>query len=501
MSVAAFHRLAFGSQTAPFVPVVALFFLLVAWFWDLGPGLDKDDFALYLLHAQAIVEGRSYTDTGFIHTSLDVAPPAQPPGLPLVLAAAALLGGGFGGAATKVAVGLMSLIAVLVPGLYFARLRGPLIGATVSAFLALVWAPRLTHAETDIGFVGLVWALLLLVDSPRDRVGWVRVSAILAVGTFAMTYRMLGAVLFPAVGWIAVAQGRRDRAVAVPLTVWAVGGALVLLAGGWSVIEPQLPGGLGNAIDRVGQRFPLYLGASVTAHLYPFAGNAANDLYHVVSMGLAVIGITSWTREHWRSAAWGFTLLYGSALLLVTAGSTRYVTPMMPVLVFGLLEGGRVLSEFAVARLGWPPPRLGRMTSIVAVLVVLSAALLRVLDQPQTGGRLLELPDTQEMLSTLVAEATGRSEAVRVAFAQPRVLTWSTGLPAMVIPNAEPDVLMADLDRGRISHVVLDELGLARGRIRQMQRTIEAYSCRFELLFSNRGFRLYRILDDCVEAR
>ncbi|MET0399847.1 MAG: hypothetical protein ABW277_23870, partial [Longimicrobiaceae bacterium] len=54
-----------------------------------GPGPTYgDDWALYLLHARSLVEGRPYADTGFLVNPLNpwFSPQRYPPGFPLLLA-------------------------------------------------------------------------------------------------------------------------------------------------------------------------------------------------------------------------------------------------------------------------------------------------------------------------------------------------------------------------------------------------------------------------------
>ena len=48
--------------------------------------LWADDFAMYVHHAQNLVEGRSYTDTGYIFASVVVGPKYYPPIFPILLA-------------------------------------------------------------------------------------------------------------------------------------------------------------------------------------------------------------------------------------------------------------------------------------------------------------------------------------------------------------------------------------------------------------------------------
>lgn len=495
---AVFHE-ADWSGSLPWMVVGGLFLFLVVWFWELGPGLSKDDYALYLLHAEALVEGRGYAETGFIHTPLDIAPPVQPPGLPVLLAAVALFFGGLEGAAVKIAMCLLSLMAVLVPGLYFARRRGSIVGATVSAFLAVAWAPSFAHPETDLGFVGLVWATLFLMDGTDERPGWPRAFLLLFVGSFAVTYRMLGAILAPVVLWFAVVTRRRDRLVVLPLSVWGVLGLLVLLAGGWDLVGPQLPQSLGHALERAFHRVPLYLRDAVVAHLYPFPGDLANDVYHYLSLSLSALGLLRWTYRDWRTAAWGFTTIYGAALLVVTAESARYLMPLMPVLVLGFLEGMTLVTRLVAERLGWLRASGAGLAGSAVGSIVVMAALIHLLAGPRTGGWLVDLEDTRSLFGMLTASEAASQQ--RVAFIQPRTLTWATGVPAMVIPRVDTATLLSELQRQGITHVVLEDLELEVGRTRRMERTIREYSCHFDLTYSNDSYRLYSFRDECSETR
>jgi len=70
-----------------FLIAIIPFVLLSLAHWHLAPLLVRGDYAQYVLHARAILEGRPYGDTGYLYSQLApfVGPPLQPPGLPLTL--------------------------------------------------------------------------------------------------------------------------------------------------------------------------------------------------------------------------------------------------------------------------------------------------------------------------------------------------------------------------------------------------------------------------------
>jgi hypothetical protein len=71
------------------------FFVLLALRWNWPPSATSGDYAQYLSHARALVEGRPYSDIGYIFqpaASL-IGPRNYPPGLAVTLAPVVALGG------------------------------------------------------------------------------------------------------------------------------------------------------------------------------------------------------------------------------------------------------------------------------------------------------------------------------------------------------------------------------------------------------------------------
>src|SRR5512139_962895 len=87
-----------SSRTIWLALALAPYLALVVKHWPYLPGIHNGDYAQYLLHAKALVEGRPYGNTGYLFTPLNplASPALQPPGWPLLLApGVALFGTGF----------------------------------------------------------------------------------------------------------------------------------------------------------------------------------------------------------------------------------------------------------------------------------------------------------------------------------------------------------------------------------------------------------------------
>lgn len=485
------------ARTLPWVAATLPFAILVAWFWDRGPGLNADDYALTLLHAEAIVEGRPYGDTGYIPTRLDAAPPVQPPVLPLIVAGVTGLTGGFHWWSVRLAMALLALPFFLLAGLYFARTHGRSIGIAVTVMLTVGLAARqpegATHVQSDLTFASFIWGTLYLLDG-RAPASWWRVLAMFGLSSLAMGTRFLGAALVPAIALVMLVGPREDRRrLAVPVAVWGVGGAAVIAAAGWSFIVMQVPLEPAVLLGRLPEAVLLYGRGAAEAHLYPLPWNVPNDLFHLGSLALAAVGLARWTATSWRSGAWLFAAVYMVLLLVVWNRSARYLVPLYPILIFGFLHGLQIGLGFL--RRGMQELRARRLAAITGIGVAAAALAVLLASEPRRGGYLWELPDTRAMFGHLTSQAP--LEQTRVAFIQPRVLSWSTGLSAMTIPGVQPGPMTAEFDRLDITHVVIDRIGLEPGRTARLRTTVESLGCRFERSFLNDSFEVYRVLPPC----
>ena len=135
-------------------------------------------------------------------------------------------------------------------------------------------------------------------------------------------------------------------------------------------------------------------------------------------------------------------------------------------------------------------------TSAVATVIGVAATLNHAPMARQVG--LVDLPETRELFSRLTRMSA--TEPLRVAFANPRLLTWETRVPAMPTFEALPAAAREELRAKRISHLIIDDLGIFARGDRSMRELLAAYPEAFRLEFRNPHFQVYRVQWDPAPA-
>ena len=491
------------SRVLAWSAVMALVLLPSLWEWKYAPELDLDDRGQYLMHAEALAEGRPYTDIGYIysHYSPKTGPRIAPPGAPLTLAPILKISP-HNQTPFKLLV-LMSLVAFIgISGQYIARRFDVWLGIVTALITGIALQADVIPAFglTDITFAALVWAVIALADSSRPW-SMSRTTLITAVGIAAFLYRTAAVPLIPAVFLFGIIQFREQRfRPLVPLLVWSAIFTLsyqVLKIGrippdpNGVVPSPVEFGGLPpdagccKSLIRLGREAWAYREGVFNSHLYPFPWGSGNDLYHLASAGLMIVGLIYWLPRARRQFLAMFALTYAAMLLLSPIGATRYLWPLFPVLAFAFLWGLRWAIGIAFPRLC-----ASRATALIASLLAVGA-LARQAASPAPGP-LVSHPALQELFR-VVEDANARS-GMRVAFSKPRTLSWETGVPAMPLIVARPEMIFEELGRQRITHVVMGSLGLQPWRTDFWRRFVADHPNRFQLEFRNPGFSLYRLV-------
>jgi len=165
----------------------------------------SDDFAMYVHHAQNIVEGRPYTDTGYIYNpSFPVyGPRFYPPIFPALLAPI-YRSFGLNLIPMKLEQVLFLVLALIAVYAYWKRDLGE--GYTLALVALLGFNPELWVAKdnvlSDIPFLFFFCVTVLLVrHARRDSSGWWRWSAVigfaiyLAIGTRAVGVALVAGLL------------------------------------------------------------------------------------------------------------------------------------------------------------------------------------------------------------------------------------------------------------------------------------------------------------------
>jgi hypothetical protein len=433
------------------VPVALLPFVVVVLVrWNEPPSATDGDYAHYLLHAKALAEGRPYTDIGYIYTEMNlVGPRAQPPGWPLVLApfVAAF---GTHSPVFKLLVTLLIAGFGVLAGSYFVRRGDNTAGIVATAVvpLALETQYATSSAISDPLFCVLVWLTFMVSDSDH-LTGWRRGVTLAFMSVATLAVRVAGVALLPALLLHAILR-RRDHGLkpVVPLAVLSVVGVVLAF-----FAVDQIPF-LGRTFREMSDlRLPefvsTYRAALATATLYPFPSNAANDVYHLLSVVPLLVGGALFLRRQFRGVIACFILVYVGVLLVSPVREPRYAWPLIPLAMVWITQGlSWVGARFLPANLKTVTPRL--VLAMVAAMMVGSAV--RLARQPARPS-LLGDPDSMALFDWV--RATSDTAKMRVVFTNPRVLTLETDVPAMGIPFGEANDVIAELDRQRITHVVV----------------------------------------------
>lgn len=467
------------------LPVALLF--VRRWSWE--PPAGASDYAQYILHARALLDGRPYGDIGYLYHPLAwvVGPPVFPPGLPATLAPLIAVFG-----ESQAVFRLFSILALcgfaLVAYRHLLAWIEPWQAAAAAAFSAIAIESQLgTLAPmSDLPFCLLVWAVMLLADSAGV---WSvrRVLAVTALGFAAIAFRTAGVALIPALFLFTVVRWREHGPKpAIPALIWSGTGALLLAT---SLLENPYSGGFSRGLTLAGRldfltrnyRFTLF-----EASLYPSNLDRLNDVYHVIAALLMLMGAVLFARRAARSFAFAFALAYAGMLAVSPFANVRYTWPLLPVMTASLVLG----LTWTTARLG-ARPLLRALPAVLVAMVAVGAALTQLARQP--GPAITGTPDSEALYEWLAKERAARP--MRVMHSNPRVVTMKTGIPAMAaLPVTMPSQLIA-IGQSQITHIIWQH----EDRSNCMQLLLNAvpmqYPNRFELVFENPTFRVYQVRD------
>ena len=482
------------------------FAVLVVLHWTWSPSTAAGDYAQYLLHAQAIAEGRPYSATGYIYNPAAglIGPPNLPPGLPLMLAPLVAIGGVHTPLVRLLMIASVVAFAVL-SARRLARDMEPWQAALGSAIAAYaVEASQASVAPiSDPGFAVFVWATILAVDKDGAWT-WRRVLGVTALGFAAVLYRVAGAALVPALFLFALLQRRRlGFRPFIPTMTWSAAGLIGLAAGLVQLpFSERFARAALDPTEHLRTFARQYRAALFDAELYPFPSdwNWANDAYHLVASLLLVVGLVILFRRTRRAFLVTFTVAYALMLLIAPVAEGRYAWPLYPLVAAAMALGATAI----VRRLA--PALAPRKQAIVAGAPVVVAFILALaIEAPRRPpASFVRHPDAVALFAWLTqrGQESAATTPMRVAFHNPRVLTLETGVSAMGLVNRTPPGQLSALDRARATHLIWQRTGLGTdstpGNAPCVQRVADSlpvlYPNRFALAYENRTFRVYRLL-------
>lgn len=444
-----------------------------------------DDFAMYLRHAQNLVTGRAYADTGYIYNPAypELSPRAYPPVLPLLFAPVYAVFGLNLTVFKWVSTFALLLALCVIDRALRSTLRWPerLTVLALVGFNPFFWDYKDTIASefTFLLFVVVsLWPIHLAYRQPgpvrwRTLVG-ISLALYLVVGT-----RTIGLTLILAL-WVyelffARQPGRLawkvTALVAAPLLIQAL-----LIPGGSSYLDQLNITPVGVADNAI----------SLAKALANFVDNGYSQVGQVALFGLvsALAAMGGWRR--WRSGlnVWDVALgFYGLVTLLWPEAywGRRFLIPIIPLYFYYMLIGARWLAE------RWP--RLKNAAALAAMLIGL--AYVARYTQADFGPLRAGIADPETVALFDHIRRNTSPEAVFI-FQKPRALALYTHRSASAYAKEADDVTLWQYFRAIQANYLIvarefkDDQGvLAPWVARQAQG--------LELVYTNADFQLYQI--------
>jgi len=451
---------------------LACLILAVLWLALFRPGysvMGGGDFALYLLHAQALAEGRLYAETGFVYNPANaiMSPAAYPPGLPLLLATVVAL---FGLDFTAIKLVMLAALLAMLWALH--RLALPDFGPRWSAVLVLAagLSPAILMRRDAIGadMPFAAWCLLAVLAA-RGR------PALLAIGVaLALLTRSIGIVLVAALALDLLfrpAPMRRRLAPALAAGVAvAVAGTLLLPA------DNATYAGYFNRLDAAG--LARHLAGAAQAYglalveLFGLSfGRLANAPVLIALVALIATGLVQRLRRG-PDAVTLFVLLYGAALIAypVHLEPTRYALPILPLLLLLALE---------------PLHRRIPIPAALAVLALLYVPYYATRDPAALSPLTADSPEVEALVVRMQATPPGTLFLAR----NPRLFALLAGRPAVAWPeHLTPEGFDATIASFRPAYLI-EETWLRS----EEAKTLARIATPLPVVYENAAYRLRAI--------
>lgn len=469
------------------------FVVLAVIQWDWAPPATAGDYAQYLLHAKAIVDGRPYADTGYIFhpDAWTIGPRAYPPGFPLTLVPIVAVVG------THSQLFRLLMLASLAAFAYLAWRRLEMdidpwqaaVGVGFATFAIEVRRGTLAPIS-DAGFAALVWATVLAVDTTKDWT-WRRSLLVTALGGAALAYRTAGiAVIGAFVVYVLLTWRTHRGRAAVPIAIWGVGGVLALLTMVRAADLSSLLSGGGNVIAHLTIVGREYAPSVVVPLLRPTSIAAINRAYYLFGVCAMALGILLLIPRLGRSFLGATCAVYVLMLVLAPVGEERYLWPLYPVAASALAVGSMRLFEWL--RIYWPS--LPSRRCAVAILGVVAAAALYSEGSRTRPDALVGTSNGAALFAWL--RQTSEATPMRVAFFNPRVVALEAGVPAVGPLARDPGGQLRGYTEERISHVICQSDDKSVYAQRVINRLPQLFPDRFSLDYENPEFRVYRLLPE-----
>lgn len=467
--------------------LIAVLVILVATFYlaTLRKGHDwGGDFALYIMHAKNLVEGRPYAETGYIYNpSWPLEPRTYPPGFPLLLAPVYRI---FGLNLTAMKVEnilIFNASLVLITFLFWRSLSfyQLLILITLIGFSPPLWDSK-DQVMSDIPFLCFsILSLLLLQRAPTADASLSK-KALWAIGTATSIYvstatRPIGFVLLITVIVYDLIRFRRLRPISFAVaTVFLAaygmqkalldsGGPYFVLYHGYSLLRP-----LRNAGDYI-------------VHFSKFWDNGyIPPLRAVVFGGSAILGALGYRECLRRSISHLeiFLPTYMAVLVFWMGHTARYLIPVIPAYFYYVLRGTDCIR----------PVRRFSAFQIKGVLIAVALVTYLARYSTMNFGPLrigVALPASQDIFQ-YVREHTATNDVFMFVVAPTFALY--TGRSTSPPHKTSDQQLLQYFKKINVKYVALEPRWSE-----QLRGLIRRQPDDFTLVYTNSDFQLYRFVD------
>lgn len=446
-----------------------------------------DDFAMYLLHASNLAEGRAYADTGYLYNPAEphLGPPVYPPVFPLLIAPVYRFAG-LNLTAFKVVEVVFFLLFLAVVYFLFESYLPPAWRLALVALLGLnpyFWDFK-DAIVSDLPAVFFTALALLIADRayrskrfPLAQAALLGVVMFLAYGT-----RTTAIVLLPAL--IAYELIRFRRITRFAIVAVAVAGVLM---GGMALaltVVGKIP-----SLFRWDPRWIVSNGIAYAKVLRTFWLNGFSNAFSYAVFAIAYLLVLFGI---WKQGRIGIFEVYAVLLLGVTfvysvPGNYRYLFPILPLYLTYLLLGARA----ALQRAPSPIVKAAVAAGLVAVAATYAGAYSTMNWREIREG--IGDPDFVA-LSDYIKQNSARADVL--VFLKPRVLALLTGHPSATYPSHASLVEMESFLRQFHACYVVDT-NLEHADFTPDRETLtpflQAAGAKVERVYANPHYSLYRM--------
>lgn len=384
-----------------------------------------DDFAMYLLHAGNLAEGRPYEATGYVYNPAEphLGPPVYPPLFPLMLAPVYML---FGLNLTAFKVLITTTFLLYLAALY--AILKPYLPAPwrLAAVVLMGLQPYFWDFKDAIlsdipGLLFAACAIWLAQTSYGSKQTIGRAVLLGLAIVVASGVRNTAVVLLPGIFVYEVLYWRRVSRFTLIAAVIAVAGLLV-----WRQYSPE------SAYASLFRLEPGWIVANTINYakiLRTFWLNGTSNAlsYAVFGIGYLVAGWGLWTQRRNLGFLEIYALLHLALVISYSVpGAYRYLLPVLPLYLAYLLAGLRDGTRFLP-----PAMRTGALVAAVGAVLLTYAGLY----SKQNWTTIREGVGDPEFISMANFIRQNVEPGEIITFRKPRVLALTSGHPSATYPN------------------------------------------------------------------